>query len=133
MKTANLIINESKGTITFVNPSRTLSAFEEKIVRQYQKQGFVLRQKRKINKNASHKRDYYNRKFEKMENGATYKALFEAIEAHSSFATAVKWYRNLFESKNIEVVELIMENCKQDFQQVSRLLAVQTLSLPEVA
>ena len=108
MKTAHMTIDEKKATITITNIEELTKA-EWRIFESYKDAGFKVRNKRKVGKNAMHKKSYY---LEKLANDVAAQAEFETICATQSFAKATKWFRDEYETgkfaekKSAKVVSL---------------------------
>lgn len=94
MKTTHMTIDEKKSTITITNIEE-LTAAEWNLYNSYKDKNFKVRNKRKTAKNAMHKKEYY---LKKLENDIAARTEFELICENGHFATAVKWYRDVYET-----------------------------------
>ena len=94
MKTKHMTINEENATITISSIEKLTSA-EWRIFESYKNQGFKVRNKRKKAKNAMHKKAYY---LKKLSNDIAATAMFETLCETEHFATAVKWFREVYET-----------------------------------
>lgn len=94
MKTTHMTIDEKKSTITITNIEE-LTAAEWKLFESSKDKGFKVRNKRKKSKTAMHKKEYY---LNKLSGDIAAKTEFEMICEKEHFATAVKWFRNVYET-----------------------------------
>lgn len=96
--TENIIINDSKQTITYINPSARLTRLERSAIAAAEADGYKPRKQRKSNKNAAHKKEYYVRllgEWSEENNGDLNPLMtFVALAETEHFSHAVKWFNN---------------------------------------